>query len=61
VFADGKRRSISEDSNRNADLGRVMETPLGRTVADDPAIPVIDLYVVDAEMHATWPYAQRRP
>lgn len=29
----------------NADLARVMETPLGRTVADDLAIPVIDLYV----------------
>ena len=30
---------------RTADLARVMETPLGRTVADDLAIPVIDLYV----------------
>ena len=30
---------------RNADLARVMETPLGRTVADDLSIPVIDLYV----------------
>jgi uncharacterized protein (TIGR03086 family) len=30
---------------RNADLARAMETPLGRTVADDLAIPVIDLYV----------------
>ena len=28
-----------------ADLARVMETPLGRTVADDLAIPVIDLYI----------------
>jgi uncharacterized protein (TIGR03086 family) len=28
-----------------ADLAREMETPLGRTVADDLAIPVIDLYV----------------
>jgi uncharacterized protein (TIGR03086 family) len=30
---------------RGADLDREMETPLGRTVADDLAIPVIDLYV----------------
>jgi uncharacterized protein (TIGR03086 family) len=29
----------------NADLARVIETPLGQTVADDLAIPVIDLYV----------------
>ena len=35
----------ARDVLRNADLGRVMETPLGRTVADDLAIPVIDLYV----------------
>src|SRR6266567_34668 len=28
-----------------AHLARVMETPLGQTVADDLAIPVIDLYV----------------
>ena len=28
-----------------ADLDRAMETPLGRTVADDLSIPVIDLYV----------------
>jgi uncharacterized protein (TIGR03086 family) len=33
------------DVLRNADLTRVMETPLGQTVADDLAIPVIDLYV----------------
>jgi uncharacterized protein (TIGR03086 family) len=33
------------DVLRNADLARVMETPLGRTVADDLSIPVIDLYV----------------
>jgi uncharacterized protein (TIGR03086 family) len=33
------------DVLRNADLARVMETPLGQTVADDLAIPVIDLYV----------------
>jgi uncharacterized protein (TIGR03086 family) len=30
---------------RDADLTREMETPLGRTVADDLSIPVIDLYV----------------
>jgi uncharacterized protein (TIGR03086 family) len=35
----------ARDVLRNADLTRVMETPLGRTVADDIAIPVIDLYV----------------
>ena len=35
---------------RNADLARVMETPLGRTVADDLSIPVIDLYVPSASM-----------
>jgi uncharacterized protein (TIGR03086 family) len=35
----------ARDVVRNADLTRVMETPLGRTVADDLAIPVIDLYV----------------
>jgi uncharacterized protein (TIGR03086 family) len=35
----------ARDALRNADLARVMETPLGRTVADDLAIPVIDLYV----------------
>ncbi len=35
----------ARDVIRNADLARVMETPLGRTVADDLAIPVIDLYV----------------
>jgi uncharacterized protein (TIGR03086 family) len=35
----------TRDVLRNADLGRLMETPLGRTVADDLAIPVIDLYV----------------
>jgi hypothetical protein len=35
----------ARDVLRNADLAQVMETPLGRTVADDLAIPVIDLYV----------------
>ena len=30
---------------RNADLSMVMDSPLGRTVADALAIPVIDLYV----------------
>jgi uncharacterized protein (TIGR03086 family) len=35
----------ARDVLRNADLARVIETPLGRTVADDLAIPVIDLYV----------------
>jgi uncharacterized protein (TIGR03086 family) len=35
----------ARDVLRNADLARVVETPLGRTVADDLAIPVIDLYV----------------
>lgn len=35
----------ARDVLRNADLARVVETPLGRTVADDIAIPVIDLYV----------------
>jgi uncharacterized protein (TIGR03086 family) len=35
----------ARDVLRNADLAREMETPLGRTVADDLAIPVIDLYV----------------
>lgn len=35
----------ARDVLRTADLGRVMETPLGRTVADDLSIPVIDLYV----------------
>jgi len=35
----------ARDVLRNADLGRMMQTPLGRTVADDLAIPVIDLYV----------------
>jgi uncharacterized protein (TIGR03086 family) len=35
----------ARDVLRNADLARAMETPLGRTVADDLAIPVIDLYV----------------
>ena len=33
------------DVLRDADLARVMETPLGQTVADDLEIPVIDLYV----------------
>ena len=35
----------ARDVLRNADMAREMETPLGRTVADDLAIPVIDLYV----------------
>ena len=35
----------ARDVLRNADLARVIETPLGRTVADDLSIPVIDLYV----------------
>jgi uncharacterized protein (TIGR03086 family) len=35
----------ARDVLRNADLARVIATPLGRTVADDLAIPVIDLYV----------------
>jgi uncharacterized protein (TIGR03086 family) len=35
----------TRDVLRQADLARVMKTPLGRTVADDLAIPVIDLYV----------------
>jgi uncharacterized protein (TIGR03086 family) len=35
----------ARDVLRIADLTRVMETPLGQTVADDLAIPVIDLYV----------------
>jgi uncharacterized protein (TIGR03086 family) len=35
----------TRDVLRHADLARMMETPLGRTVADDLAIPVIDLYV----------------
>ena len=35
----------ARDVLRNADLARVMETPLGQTVADALAIPVIDLYV----------------
>jgi uncharacterized protein (TIGR03086 family) len=35
----------ARDVLRDADLAREMETPLGRTVADDLAIPVIDLYV----------------
>ncbi len=41
------RRTVvqARDVLRSADLARVMETPLGRTVADDLAIPVIDLYV----------------
>ncbi|HEX5294885.1 MAG TPA: TIGR03086 family metal-binding protein [Streptosporangiaceae bacterium] len=33
------------DVLRGADLGREMQTPLGHTVADDLAIPVMDLYV----------------
>jgi uncharacterized protein (TIGR03086 family) len=35
----------ARDVLATADLAREMETPLGRTVADDLAIPVIDLYV----------------
>ncbi len=35
----------ARDVLRDADLARVMDTPLGRTVADDLSIPVIDLYV----------------
>jgi uncharacterized protein (TIGR03086 family) len=35
----------TRDVLRDADLGREMATPLGRTVADDLSIPVIDLYV----------------
>jgi uncharacterized protein (TIGR03086 family) len=35
----------ARDVLRNADLALVIETPLGQTVADDLAIPVIDLYV----------------
>jgi uncharacterized protein (TIGR03086 family) len=35
----------ARDALRNSDLAREMDTPLGRTVADDLSIPVIDLYV----------------
>lgn len=35
----------TRDVLRDADLDRVMDTPLGQTVADDLSIPVIDLYV----------------
>lgn len=35
----------ARDVLRDADLERAMDTPLGRTVADDLAIPVIDLYI----------------
>jgi uncharacterized protein (TIGR03086 family) len=35
----------ARDALRTADLARAMDTPLGRTVADDIAIPVIDLYI----------------
>lgn len=35
----------ARDVLRDADLERVMDTPLGRTVADGLSIPVIDLYV----------------
>lgn len=35
----------ARDVLRTADLDRVMDTPLGQTVADDLSIPVIDLYV----------------
>jgi uncharacterized protein (TIGR03086 family) len=35
----------ARDVLRDADLAREMDTPLGRTVADDLSIPVIDLYV----------------
>ena len=34
-----------QDVLRTADLARAKKTPLGRTDADDLAIPVIDLYV----------------
>lgn len=36
---------LARDALTTADLGRAMATPLGGTVADDIAIPVIDLYV----------------
>ena len=35
----------ARDVLRTADLARVMETPPGRTVADDLAIPVIEVRV----------------
>jgi uncharacterized protein (TIGR03086 family) len=35
----------ARDVLRTADLGRAMATPLGGTVADDLAVPVIDLFV----------------
>jgi uncharacterized protein (TIGR03086 family) len=35
----------ARDVLRTADMARVMETPLGRTVADDLSIPVTDLNV----------------
>jgi uncharacterized protein (TIGR03086 family) len=35
----------ARDILRNADLALVMESPLGRTVADALVIPVIDLYI----------------
>jgi len=37
----------------DADLTRPMESPLGHTVADAPAIPVIDLYVHAWDLAAT--------
>jgi uncharacterized protein (TIGR03086 family) len=43
----------ARDVLRNADLDRLMETPLGQTVADDLAIPVIDLYVHAWDLGAT--------
>jgi hypothetical protein len=35
----------ARDVLRDADLERVMDTPLGQTAADDLSVPVIDLYV----------------
>lgn len=43
----------ARDVLRDTDLDRVMDTPLGRTVADDLAIPVIDLYVHAWDLGAT--------
>jgi len=49
------------DVLRNADLDRVMETPLGQTVADDLAIPVIDLYVHAWDLGAAAGFAVEIP
>jgi uncharacterized protein (TIGR03086 family) len=49
------------DVLRNADLARVMETPLGQTVADDLAIPVIDLYVHAWDLGAAAGFAVEIP